>query len=169
MTLEDFLGQIGQKRPPAPEGEVRRFESEIGSPLPPDYREFLIRCNGGFLGGQLWFFGPTPEGAKADAGVHHILGFREESYFSLRWNRDCFQGGELRLPRQLIKIMDDPFGNAICIGLAGPYRGRIYFWDHENEPDPEEWDGSVETAGNLSLLAHSFTEFVEGLKRNTDE
>ena len=41
-------------------------------------------------------------------------------------------------------------GNAICLGLSGEHRGRVYFWDHENEPDPDEWDGEVETAGNLT-------------------
>ena len=65
--------------------------------------------------------------------------------------------------------MDDPFGNAICLGIAGEYRGRIYFWDHEMEPDPGEWDGAVETAGNVQLLANSFGEFVAGLRRPKDD
>ncbi|MFN0121002.1 MAG: hypothetical protein ACKV2V_10905 [Blastocatellia bacterium] len=59
--------------------------------------------------------------------------------------------------------MDDPFGNAVCVGLHDPYRGRIYFWDHEAEPDPDEWNGEVETAGNVRLIASSFTDFVGGL------
>jgi hypothetical protein len=59
--------------------------------------------------------------------------------------------------------MDDPFGNAICLGIRGEHRGRVYFWDHEREPDADEWNGEVQTAGNLQLLADSFTDFVAGL------
>jgi hypothetical protein len=51
------------------------------------------------------------------------------------------------------------------VGLTGQHHGRVYFWDHENEPDPEEWDGEVETAGNTDLLASSFTACVAGLHR----
>lgn len=64
--------------------------------------------------------------------------------------------------------MDDPFGNAICLRVNGDHWGSVYFWDHENEPD-EDWDGSVETAGNVQLLANSFSEFVNGLRPNNDD
>jgi hypothetical protein len=37
------------------------------------------------------------------------------------------------------------------------------------EPDPDSWDGQVDTAGNVSLIAGSFTEFVAGLKPTADE
>lgn len=60
--------------------------------------------------------------------------------------------------------MDDPFGNAICLGVRGTPRGRVYFWDHERGPAPNRWDRQVETAKNVRLLANSFSEFVTGLK-----
>jgi hypothetical protein len=41
-------------------------------------------------------------------------------------------------------------------------RGKIDFWDHEREPD--RWDGVVETAGNLSVVADSFLQFVSELR-----
>jgi hypothetical protein len=56
-----------------------------------------------------------------------------------------------------------PGGNAICLGLTGDYRCRVFFWVHDEQPDPEEWDGEVETAGNVRLLANSFTDFVAGI------
>jgi len=65
--------------------------------------------------------------------------------------------------------MDDPFGNAICLGVSGNHRGKVYFWDHESEPDPDEWDGRVETAGNVQLLADSFAAFVGGLRPPANE
>lgn len=163
MDLEYLLEMIDQKLPPAPREKVRHFEQAIGARLPDDYREFLIRCNGGSLGGSVCFAGPTPDGQPGDACIHHIGGFRKESYFSLEETRDIYQEGEDRIPEELIWIMDDPFGNAFCLGVKGEHRGRVYFWDHENEPDPEQWDRRVETAGNIELLANTFTDFIAGL------
>ncbi len=165
MTIDEFLAVIDDMQPPAPAEELAAFERAIGHSLPNDYRQFLVGCNGGYVGGSRWFTGPTPEGKSADAGVHHIGGFRDEDYFSLAESQECYEG---RIPKALLWIMDDPFGNAICIGLSGPHRGRVYFWDHENEPD-DDWDGSVESAGNLQLLANSFTDFVAGLAPSADD
>src|SRR5690606_37347968 len=95
--------------------------------------------------------------------INHVGGFRQEAHFSLGYLRSMYQEGEDRIPEELIWIMDDPFGSAICLGVKGEHRGRVYFWDHENEPDPEQWDGRVETAGNIVLLANTFTDFVAGL------
>lgn len=168
MTIDQFASQIEDRGPPIIPGDLAAFEREIGHTLPEDYRAFLEACNGGYVGGQFWFTGPTPEDESADAGVHHVGGLRDDD-FSLRDARDTYQGQEYRIPRSLIWIMDDPFGNAICLGLDGLERGRVYFWDHENEPDPDEWDGRVDTAGNLQLLAESFSEFVAGLRELDDE
>lgn len=164
MTVDDFITQVGMKSPPAPLDLLEQFETRIGGTLPDDYRYFLINCNGGFVGGRLWFQGENPEGRKVEAGVHHIGGIRNESFFSLAWHWDCYAG---RIPDSLLWINDDPFGNAICLGIADPYRGRVYFWDHENEPGGD-WDGTVESAGNVTLVANSFTEFVAGLRELDD-
>jgi hypothetical protein len=40
-----------------------------------------------------------------------------------------------RLPEGFIPIGDDPAGNVICLGIKNPYYEKIYFWDHEQEPD----------------------------------
>jgi SMI1 / KNR4 family (SUKH-1) len=159
MTPDLFLAAIGKQLPPAPESDLLAFEQALGCRIPEDYRVFLISCNGGYVGGKLWFTGPTPTGQKADAGVHHIGGFRPERHFSLVRARSRYAG---RIPDDPLWIMDDPFGNAICLAIRGQHCGRVYFWDHENEPD-EDWDGSIDGAGNLQLLALSFTAFVAGL------
>jgi hypothetical protein len=160
MTIDELVAEVESKKAPAPQDQLHAFEGELGKKLPADYRRFLVACNGGYIGGRLWFQGRTPEGKKADVGVHHIGGFRRQSHFSLLWARKCYEG---RIPKPLLWIMDDPFGNAICLGVTGQHRGKVYFWDHENEPDEQDWDGEVETAGNVTLLAVSFTDFVTGL------
>jgi hypothetical protein len=165
MTLDELVRLVDNSQPPAPGDRLARFEAEIGARLPDDYRSFLIACNGGSLGGSLWYK-TAPPGRHADVGVHHVGGFREESHFSLESARACYQSPEeVRIPLDLVWIMDDPFGNAICLGVSGPHRGRVYFWDHEEELDPDEWDGSVEQAGNIVRVADSFASFVARLLR----
>jgi hypothetical protein len=169
MLVADLLAAIDDKQAPTtPEQRsvfgvaLATFEATLGHTLPADYRDFLSQCNGGYVGGALWFKGPTPEGKPADAGVHHVGGFRAEWHFSLPEHRTCYDG---RIPAELVWVMDDPFGNAICVGLSGTRRGAVFFWDHENEPQ-DGWDGTFETAGNIQLLANTFAEFVEGLGAN---
>jgi hypothetical protein len=169
MTVDELVRLVEKRSPPAPEAEIARFEREIGATLPEDYRRFLAACNGGYLGGRLWFTRPGLQGRHAHVGLHHVGGFRTESHFSLDWARGCYQSpDELRIPLDLVWVMDDPFGNAFCVGIAGEHRGRVYFWDHEEEPDPDEWDGSVEGAANLLQLADSFDGFAAGLLPEPD-
>jgi hypothetical protein len=162
MTIDEFASKVGDSLPHAPEDQLRRLESDLGVELPADYRHFLTITNGG-TGNGLCFVEPTGDD-PGGVGLHHIGGFRKESYFSLTIRRARYQDKYARIPRELLWIADDSFGNAICIGILGPYRGKVYFWDHEEEPDPDEWDGSVESAGNITPLADSFTAFVAGLR-----
>ena len=148
-----------EKISPASPADVAAFEAEIGATLPDDYRQFLLRSNGGSLGDKY-------ELEEAYVIIGSVGGFREG--YSLRSARGCYQGSPVRIPCTLLWIMDDPGGNAICLGLTGEHRGKVYFWDHDEEPYPDEWDGQVETAGNIRLLANSFTEFVAGLRRRKD-
>ena len=141
--------------PPASPEEVAAFEADLGAGLPDDYRQFLLRCNGGSLGDKYEF-------DEAHVIVGSVGGLREGC--SLRSARSCYQGSVVRIPLALLWIMDDPGGNAVCLGLTGEYRGKVYFWDHDEEPYPDEWDGEVDTAVNIRLLANSFTEFVAGLR-----
>jgi len=168
MTMDDFITLIELKSPPAPLDQLKAFEPELGGRLPDDYRQFLIRTNGGFVRGWYRFKGRTPRGDIRSAYVHHVCGFREEWHLSLRFNRGCGLSPQSGFPHSLLWIMDDPGGNGICIGLAGAKRGKVYFWIHDELPDPEEWDGRVETASNVIILADSFADFVAGIGPRDD-
>ncbi|MNI49623.1 SMI1 / KNR4 family protein [compost metagenome] len=48
-----------------------------------------------------------------------------------------------------------PGGNLICIGTDEEFTGKVYFSDHEEEPeDPDDMS-------NVYLLANSFSDFLE--------
>jgi hypothetical protein len=144
MTVSEFINAVPDKQPPASEEALRQFEADIGERLPEDYRDFVIRCNGGSLGGGVLFTGPTPSGGETSVDIHHIGGFRPESYFSLPWQFKTYRDW---IRKTAIWIMGDSCGNAIVLAVVGPDRGRVYFRDHE--------------CGGIELLANSFTDFIE--------
>ncbi|WP_324611561.1 SMI1/KNR4 family protein [Bacillus massiliglaciei] len=37
--------------------------------------------------------------------------------------------------QRALPIADDSAGDVICIGTEEPYYEKIYFWDHEQEPE----------------------------------
>jgi hypothetical protein len=153
MTIPEFIAQMSQREPPASEAELAQFESTIGCRLPEDYRQFLAAVNGGMVEDDKFCSG-TEEGGICIYGIGGIPDLIE--------NHEEYQISEQRIPRELLWIMDDAFSRAVCIGITPPYRGKVYLWDSDNEPG-SKWDGRVETSGNISLLANSFTEFIAGL------
>lgn len=159
MNLPSLLALVREKKPPVPMVVLQALEDGIGQRLPEDYRKFLIACNGGSLGGRLWFY--KAGSVLPDAAPHHIGGIRPERPFSLLAQLHALHG---KIPIDLMWIMDDAFGHGICLGVAGKLRGHVYFWDHEKAPSTGAWDGRVESAANVRLLAESFTDFVAGLE-----
>jgi len=175
MTIDELIDGCGSRAGPAARGGTSfrsrknrarfarrccRLRSRNRRGPADDYRQFLLRSNGGSLGDKY-------EEVEAYVVIGSVGGFREG--YSLRSARSCYQGSPLRIPRALPWIMDDPGCNAICLGLTGEHRGNVYFWDHDEEPYPGDWDGRVETAGNIQLLANSFTKFVASLRRREDK
>lgn len=157
MQVEEFVGLVEDRGTPLPEEVVRAFEAGIGARLPIGYRRFLMACNGGHLGGSVTF-----SAGGIESGIHHIYGLRKEPLLHFQRLRETYQTWpEIRVSLDLLPIMDDSFGNKICLGLRKPHWEAIFFWDHEIEDSLEDgWDGSIEQAGNLTLLAPSFLDFV---------
>ncbi len=160
MNIPSLIALVREKKPPVPMPVLLALEEGIGERLPADYREFLIACNGGSLGGRLWFY--RAGSVLPDAAPHHVGGLRPEPHLSLLARLHACHG---RIPIDLMWIMDDAFGNALCLGVAGALRGRVYFWDHEKAPAAGDWNGRARNRqSNVRLLAESFTEFVAGLE-----
>lgn len=132
----------------ANEADVSHFEMSIAAQLPDDYREFLLRYNGGY---------PSPNGFRGgDEVLEHFFGLwqkRADLNYELLAHRGF-------IPEGMIPIASDPFGNAILLEVSRPNRGRIWFWDHERSDQPEK---------AVSLLAKSFTEFTGSLVAVDDD
>jgi len=135
---------------------ITEFEARQGVLLPLEYKQFLLMSNGGW---------PTPN-------VFEVLGWHGHgnslmSFYGIhegekvdRLDQACRVYDE-RIPADLIPIAEDANGNVICIGWEGERKGKIYFWDHEDELD--ENGDFVRDYRNVFLVANSLQEFLDSL------
>jgi len=133
------------------EKDLLRVEDEIGFNLPDDYREFLSKYGGFAADGSAVFSfrEPYPGGKRDMAEVFYgVLG---KDGYDLLHNYGAYKG---RILIEALPIALDAFGNQICLILTGKYRGKIHFWDHEEE---------LLDKSNLYLIADSFDEFITSL------
>ncbi len=164
MDLKEFAAAISDHvHVPASEAEIRELEALIGCVLPKDFRAFLSICGGGFMAMQPSF--RWPDGTWAGR-VHTVGGLRnDDPDYSLKaqWDEPAW-----KLPRDVLWILRDTGGNPIVLVLSGSEAGKIFFVDHDVEPDGER-DGTLSEAleqGYLLPLASSFTAFVSGIDAN---
>lgn len=143
------------------EDDLKTFEKEIGSNFPDDYRGFLLKYNGGEP--KPYFF-KVPGWQYQQSLVNQLKGIVPNSKsVDLVEDNSLMEG---RLPKGFVSIGDDPGGNKILISVIGATRGKIYFFDHDNEPDVST--DKLEDYSNIFLLADSFDQFLNNLK-NEDE
>jgi len=135
------------------------LEQIWGFKLPEDYRNFLLQYNGGESDKKAFNFYETREGSI----LHPFFGIYRDSNYNLLLNISLFLN---RIPSNCIPIASDTFGNQILISVKNPDRGKIYWWDHEREADPNQ--GEKPDYSNLVLVANSFTEFIENLKDDAE-
>ncbi len=135
---------------------IAEFEARWGLVLPTDYKNFLLASNGGWPAPNVFEVpGWHGQGSVLDAfyGIH-------EGRKTERLDR-ALQVYEDRVPADLIPIGTDAAGNKLCIGWEGGRKGKIYFWDHEDEIDE---DGCFrQDYRNVFLVANSLQEFLDNL------
>ena len=142
-------------QPSLREEDIRTFELQLGISLPDDYRRFLLAHNGGQPEPGAF---PVFSFAVGDYAVlNRFLGIRQGEYEDLaNYYVNVFRG---RIPGDLLPIASDPGGNLICLSVAGPDRGRVYFWFHEEESD----EGQSPGYSNIYFIADSFSALLDSL------
>ena len=138
---------IGDAGPAIDGSDIVLVEGEIGEVLPPDYRAFLLRYNGGL---------PTPDivdipklpGSPTDVQV--LFGVRRSVESSnIAWNWHAY--GE-RIPRGCLPIACDSGGNLFCMSIVASDKGAISYVDQSASP----W--------RSYRVADSFTDFLDALR-----
>lgn len=147
--------------------QLKAFEKRVGSPLPEEYRAFLLTKNGG---------GPSPgfiqifgDPSIDNVGVADIFGLfgNAETANSLDW---AIQNFSPTLPKGFLPIAGD--ADLFTLSLRKKDFGAIHFWFHETEELDD--DGNY-LSGAAHLLAGSFDEFLtriavfNGVPEDADE
>ncbi|MBK9258449.1 MAG: SMI1/KNR4 family protein [Polyangiaceae bacterium] len=146
---------------PTTREEIQRFEARWKVKLPDDYKLFLLESNGG---------APTPRTFHVPRWEHEgsaldfFYGIHDRENSSLDEACEAYTD---RIPADLIPIAADAFGNNVCIGWKGKRRGKIYFWDHEDELD--ENGLCRQDYRNVFLVANRLQEFLDKLEELEDE
>lgn len=136
--------------------------------LPADYKEFLLKHNGGSPNFDAFeiknYF---PDGRSSIDSIDYFFGICHDKQSVMRSydifdKTKCYKG---RITEELLPIACDPFGNRICIGIKDQYYGKIYFWDHENEAGARNpFDNTIKPWWkNITLIADSFTDLLNNL------
>lgn len=135
--------------------QIEKVEIENDVKLPKKYKDFLLKYNGRKATPNLFMI--SDEQGPSVLNVFYGIG---DMYDNLT---DFIDIMDERLPLGFIPIGDDPSGNVICLGTENPNYEKIYFWDHEQEPeDPNDMS-------NMYFLANDINEFLNNLYEDTDE
>lgn len=134
-----------EQEPPAPAELVDDLERRAGRPLPPAYREYLSRQDGGRL-------------ADNDQAVTEVFGVGDVPEFASMWKKLATYAD--RVPEWLLPVASDEYGNLFALSLRDGDRGSVWFWDHEEEAD----EGEPPTEDNIELRAPDWPTFLASLE-----
>lgn len=124
---------------------IDQFEASLPGPLPAAYRQFLLDFNGGKAVNDEF----AVEG-WGSTGIQFFFGLDTGwDAYNLDWQKDVMED---ILPDGIIAIATDSGGFKVCLGVDGPGRDKIYFYDREGK------------LGRLVKLAPDFDTFLNGLK-----
>lgn len=135
------------------DADIAMLEKEIKVSLPHEYREFLLRKNGGR---------PVPSAFPIDGFENNPFGVIQVFFrisgnvetSNIAWNFETMNG---RLPDNLIAIACTGSGDLICLSLYGEDAGAVLFWDFYNEPPEPSY-------ANVYRIADSFEEFLDRIQ-----
>lgn len=155
------------------EDELAEIERQIGAHLPADYRDYLKRYGYSTFGDLVEFRPiealPSRVSVSGNAPFSHFYGPASAGANALGTAIESYKG---RMHSSVIPIASDGGGCEIVLGLSGPIRGRVFYWDCNDEWDESEYEdehGSQmpEEAkfANMYLVSDTFTEFLTKLTR----
>jgi len=138
------VGYLRQEPPATPE-LIERLERRIGTRLPAGYHGYLLRQDGGRL-------------ASNSGAVNTVYGLGDVPDWASMWDAlDVYAG---RVPRWLLPVAEDEYGNLFAVSLREQDNGSVWFWDHEEEAD----EGEPPREDNLTYRADDWPSFLAGLE-----
>ncbi|CAG0994846.1 hypothetical protein PLCT2_02688 [Planctomycetaceae bacterium] len=155
--------EFSERGPKITERIIAEFEREIGSPLPGDYREFLLLVNGGYPSKSCFDCGEYAlESVDKFYGLPTTFGEINE-YSDLR---QCRKSNPQFFPSSLLCIARDAGDNQLLLDLSASTFGQVYFWDHEcgSEGGESIRDDLIPVAPDFSSFLHALKEYDENYR-----
>lgn len=127
------MAEIKNPGNPVTEEHLANLERELGARLPMQYRQFLLKFNGGR---------PSPdvvdieglEGGETDVQVFFGIGRPIESS-NLIWNKKWTSD---RIPGRMLPVACDSGGSLFCLSLAGADFGKVIYVDLQFVGEPTQ-------------------------------
>lgn len=123
--------------------QIVKVQKEIDVEFPKEYFDFLVDQNGGY---PVKCEFELPD--KTDKSIVNMFYPIGEMKTNLK------RRNRLRLHPDFIAIGNDSGGNQILLGVSGDEIGRVYFWEHDVDPEEEN---------PMHFLANSFNDFLKML------
>jgi len=153
--------QMTEHNNPTSEQEIQKFGELIHATLPYDYRNFLLKYNGGKP--EYYIFPENDNTYQLALDLLHGLN-TNNNYSDLKWNYNTYTD---RIMDSFIPIADEIGGDQFVLGVKGDFKGKVYLWDHNEELDNDKFQENI-LPDNMYLLADSFTDFMEQLEEDTE-
>jgi hypothetical protein len=143
---------VGYRRQagPAPAEAIERLERQAGQPLPADYRAYLGQHDGGRL-------------QDNNEALNEVFGVGPDTpEWASMWKKlDLYAD---RVPKWLLPVASDAFGNLFALSLRDQDKGSVWFWDHEREADEDEPPAD----DNIEYRSASWRAFLDSLQPPPD-
>jgi hypothetical protein len=144
--------------PTLSEADIEQAEANLGVRFPDDYRRFLLELNGGRPEREYSAF---PFRTGGGSVVHTFVGIKPalKSNDLERTTLDEWDTEDYPMPRTLIVIGDDVYGDILCLGVAGEELNKVYFRDMDRLPENPPTKPWAMMKGYFKV-ADSFAEFL---------
>jgi SMI1 / KNR4 family (SUKH-1) len=148
--------EIRDQRPPVSAERLTEAEARlaaIGTRIPPSYKAFLARQDGGKPVRNRFSF--RQRDRDQEDFVRLFYGVGESP------NGDLVSSAQTardNLPADVLPIATDNFGNLILLDGRDGRDGAVLFWDHEFQSDPPSEDDLVRVAPDLATFLAELRE-----------
>jgi hypothetical protein len=131
------------------EPELQEFEKTYDIILPADYRQFILRHNGGTAAKEFY---KIDDGFPGDDDGVYLAVFRSIKYGTVTVDAAIrnFKVLENLIPQHFIPVTDDIAGNPICISFNKDEFGRVYIV-------------YLDLGGSVRFVADSFIALLNGI------
>lgn len=136
----------------ATKAQIQRFERRTGLSLPPLYKNYLLKVNGGEPAAYCGFLLPTI-GEPVMLGALYGISDKRRDALTLS---DALADYEDDLPSGFLPIGEDPGGNLLLVAIGEKEADEIYYWDRDGSYKSETDERVIYVAPDidsfLSLL-----------------